>query len=79
MGALIDFPSHHPVLALGVVLAAALLESVAVIGTVIPGSSIAFAAGVLIGLQALDPWGMAGAAVVGAILGDSFSYWLRHR
>ncbi|WP_372824241.1 VTT domain-containing protein [Polaromonas sp.] len=59
--------------------AAALLESVAVIGTVIPGSPIVFAAGVLIGLQALDPWGVAGAAVVGAILGDGFSYWLGRR
>ena len=77
--ALIDFLTQHPALALGVVFAAALLESVAVIGTVIPGSSVVFAAGVLIGLQALDPWRVAGAAVIGAVLGDGFSYWLGHR
>jgi undecaprenyl-diphosphatase len=58
-----------------VVFAVALLESVAVIGTVIPGSSIVLVAGVLIGLQALDPWGVSGVAVIGAILGDRFSCW----
>jgi len=76
---LIDFLSQHPALALGVVFAAALLESVAVIGTVIPGSSVVFAAGILIGLQALDLWGVAEVAVIGAVLGDGFSYWLGHR
>ena len=79
MHALIDFLTQHPALALGVVFAAALLESVAVIGTVIPGSSVVFAAGVLIGLQALNPWWVAGVAVIGAIFGDGFSYWLGHR
>lgn len=77
--ALIDFLTLHPALALGAVFAAALLESVAVIGTVIPGSSVVFAAGVLVGLHALDPWSVAMAAVIGAILGDGFSYWLGHR
>jgi len=76
---LIDFLSQHPAIALAAVFAASMLESVAVIGTVIPGSSIVFAAGVLIGLQALDPWGVAGVAVLGAILGDGFSFWLGHR
>ncbi len=79
MQALIDFLTQHPALALGAVFAAALLESVAVIGTVLPGSSVVFAAGVLIGLQALDPWWVAAVAVIGAILGDGFSYWLGHR
>jgi undecaprenyl-diphosphatase len=77
--ALIDFLSQHPTLALGVVFAASLLESVAVIGTVIPGSTVVVAAGILIGLQVLNPWWVAGLAVIGAILGDSFSYWLGHR
>jgi undecaprenyl-diphosphatase len=64
--------------ALAVVFAAALLESMPVIGTVIPGSSILLAAGVLSGLQALDPWGVAAATVIGAVLGDGFSFWLGH-
>ncbi|MBC7470181.1 MAG: VTT domain-containing protein [Ramlibacter sp.] len=79
MQALILFLSQHSVVALGVVFAAALLESVAVIGTLIPGSSVVVAAGVMIGLQTLDPWPVAGAAVFGATLGDGFSFWLGRR
>ncbi|MBC7618564.1 MAG: DedA family protein, partial [Candidatus Saccharibacteria bacterium] len=76
---LIDFFSQHPALALGAVFAASLLESVAVIGTVIPGSTVVVAGGILIGLRVLNPWWVAGLAVIGAILGDGFSYWLGHR
>lgn len=54
--------------------AASFLEALAVIGTVVPGSSIVFAAGVLAGLRALDPWLAAACAIVGAILGDGISY-----
>jgi membrane-associated phospholipid phosphatase len=50
---LIDFFSQHPGWTLSVVFAAALLESVTVIGTLIPGNSVVLAAGVLIGLQNL--------------------------
>jgi membrane protein DedA with SNARE-associated domain/membrane-associated phospholipid phosphatase len=56
------------------VFAASFLEALAVIGTVVPGSSIVFAAGVLAGLRALDPWLAAACAIVGAILGDGISY-----
>ena len=77
--ALIDVFSQHPALALGAVFAAALLEAVAVIGTVIPGSSVVFMGGMLVGLQALDPWWAGLAAVSGATLGDGLSYWLGRR
>jgi len=76
---LIDALSQHPALALGAVFAAALLESVAVIGTVVPGSSVVVVGGVLVGLQVLDPWWAALAAVTGATLGDGMSYWLGRR
>lgn len=77
--ALIEYFSAHPMLALAAVFAAALLEALAVIGTVIPGSSIVFVGGVLVGLKVLDPWWTAAAAVSGAIIGDGMSYWLgRH-
>jgi membrane protein DedA with SNARE-associated domain/membrane-associated phospholipid phosphatase len=76
---LIDFFSAHAGLALAAVFAGALFESVAVIGTVFPGSTIVFAGGMLVGLKALDPWAAALAAIVGAILGDGISYWLGQR
>ena len=75
---LITYFSAHPYIALAAVFAASLLESLAVIGIVIPGSSIVFVGGVLIGLNALDPWWTAAMAVSGAILGDGLSYWLGH-
>jgi undecaprenyl-diphosphatase len=74
--ALIAYFSAHPQLALGAIFAASLLEALAVIGTVIPGSAIVFAAGMLIGLGELNPWWAAAMAVSGAILGDGISYWL---
>jgi undecaprenyl-diphosphatase len=58
------------------VFVAAFLESLAVVGTVVPGSSIVFAAGILAGLHALDPWLAAACAIAGAILGDAASYEL---
>lgn len=76
--ALISYFSAHPNIALGAVFAASLLEALAVIGTVIPGSSIVFAGGVLIGLGALNPWWTTTIAVIGAIMGDGISYWLGH-
>lgn len=76
--ALISYFSAHPQIALGAVFAAALLEALAVVGTVIPGSSIVFAGGVLIGLGALNSWWTAAIAVAGAIMGDGISYWLGH-
>ncbi len=76
--ALIDYFSAHPNIALGAVFAASLLEALAVIGTVIPGSSIVFVGGVLIGLGALNPWWTTVIALVGAIMGDGISYWLGH-
>jgi len=76
---LIDYFSMHPHIALASVFAAALLEALAVVGTVIPGSSVVFIGGALIGLKMLDPWWTLAAAVVGAILGDGLSFWLGHR
>jgi membrane protein DedA with SNARE-associated domain/membrane-associated phospholipid phosphatase len=75
---LIAYLSTHPALALGVIFGAALLEALAVVGTIVPGSSIVFAGGVLVGLKVLDPWPAVASAVVGAILGDGVSYWLGH-
>ena len=77
--ALVDYFSAHPQLALAAVFGAALLEAVAVIGTVIPGSSIVFVGGMLVGLRVLDPAWTAVAAVGGAITGDGISFWLGHR
>jgi undecaprenyl-diphosphatase len=77
--ALIDFLTTHPTLAQVLIFGASLLEALAVIGTIIPGSSVVFAGGVLIGLKVLAPLPVTLLAVTGAILGDGISYWLGHR
>lgn len=78
LNALTAYFSAHPQLALGAVFAASLLESLALIGTIVPGSAIVFAAGMLIGLGELNPWWAAAMAVSGAVMGDGISYWLGH-
>ena len=76
---LIGFFSAHPDYALAAVFAAAFLESLAFIGTIIPGSSIVFVGGVLVGLRVLEPWPVGAFAIAGAVLGDGISFWLGHR
>ena len=64
---------------LAVVFLAAFLESVAVIGTFIPGSTAMFLAGALVGTGALNLGWLFACALVGAIAGDGLSYWIGHR
>jgi len=73
---LIVYFSGHSAFALAAVFAAAALEALALIGTVIPGSSVVFIGGVLVGLNVLDPWWTILASMTGAVLGDGLSYWL---
>lgn len=75
---LIAYFSAHPQLALTVIFAAATLEAVAFLGTVVPGSTIVFIGGMLVGLNALHVMPVAIAALTGAVVGDGFSYWLGH-
>ncbi len=76
---LIGYFSAHPGLALALVFSGAMLEAVAVVGSVIPGSTAVFIGGTLIGLGVLNPWWTAAAAIIGAILGDGLSFWLGRR
>jgi membrane protein DedA with SNARE-associated domain/membrane-associated phospholipid phosphatase len=74
--ALIGYFSAHAALALALVFAGAMLEALAVVGSIIPGSTAVFIGGTLIGLGVLNPWWTAAAAIIGAILGDGLSFWL---
>lgn len=57
----------------------AFTESIVVVGILIPGIMILFALGALIGLGLVDFYMAWATASVGAILGDSFSYWVGRR
>ncbi|SDH96632.1 bifunctional DedA family/phosphatase PAP2 family protein [Paraburkholderia phenazinium] len=64
---------------LAVVFLAAFLESVAVIGTFVPGSTAMFLAGALVGTGSLNLGWLFVCALAGAVAGDGLSYWLGHR
>jgi membrane protein DedA with SNARE-associated domain len=74
--ALVDFVSAHPHYAYSAIFLLALSESIPVIGTVVPGSTL------IIGISALatdanaNPWILLFAAIIGAIVGDGLSFWL---
>jgi hypothetical protein len=71
--------SAHPHVVLLTVFLVAFLESVAIIGTVVPAAIVMFTAGALIGTGALDLWTTLGIATLGAIAGDGLSYELGAR
>jgi len=60
------------------VFAAAFLESLALIGTIIPGSSAMFVAGAFVGTGALNLGWLFAFAIAGAVAGDGLSYWAGH-
>lgn len=77
--ALFQAVSAHPGTAYGVIFLAALGESLAVIGMFLPGVVVMFAAGALIAEGSLVFWPACLLAILGAVSGDSLSYWLGRR
>ncbi len=69
----------HPMWTLTVIFLAAFLEAIAVIGTVIPGSTAIFVAGALVGTGTLGLGWVLACTITGAVAGDGISYWLGHR
>ncbi len=61
-----------------VVFSVALVESLAVVGVVVPGVIILLGAGALIGAGVLEFWSIMLWATAGAVVGDGLSYWLGH-
>jgi membrane protein DedA with SNARE-associated domain len=71
----------HPSWTLAVVVLASFFESIAFIGTFVPGSTAMFIAGALVGTGALNLGWVMACAIAGAIAGDAASYWFgaRHK
>ncbi|MGM0594192.1 MAG: VTT domain-containing protein [Pseudomonadota bacterium] len=57
----------------------AFLESLALVGLVLPGAAMMFAIGALMGGGSLPLWSTLGWAAAGAIAGDGVSFWLGRR
>jgi membrane protein DedA with SNARE-associated domain/membrane-associated phospholipid phosphatase len=62
-----------------IVFLVALVESLAIVGLIVPGVIMMTGAGALIAAGALDFWPVCLWAVAGAVTGDGLSYWLGRR
>ena len=74
--ALVVFASAHSHYAYGMIFLLAFSESVPVVGTFVPGSTLVFAISALATSAGADPWMLLAAATFGAIAGDGISFWL---
>ena len=75
----LDWIGQNPGLALLVLALAAGIEGLLLVGLVIPGSVLMFAAGVLAANGLLDPWAVIISAALGAAAGDICSYAIGRR
>lgn len=77
--ATLDWVAVHPVLALAMVFAVAVGESLFLFGLLVPGAIFMFAFGALIGAHTLPALTTFAVAIIGTLLGDTASYLLgRH-
>lgn len=76
--AIVQFAEAHANWVYALAFAATFLESVAVIGLLVPGSGIIVALGTLIPSGAVGFWWLCLWAVLGALGGDGLSYWIGH-
>lgn len=83
MNALVDgivgLARDHPALAGGLVFATAFLEAIVIVGLFIPGTSILVAVGATLAFAHLPIWPVIALGALGAILGNTISYYLGRR
>jgi membrane protein DedA with SNARE-associated domain len=79
INAIVDLVAQHPVGALGMVFLAAIIEAVAVLGILIPGTPIlmAVAGAAAMAGQPMLPFLIL--SVIGAVIGDFLSFWVGKR
>lgn len=66
----------HPQLAGLAIFIISAAESIAIIGTIVPGTVMMTAIGALVGASVIPLWSTLIWAILGAIVGDSISYWI---
>jgi undecaprenyl-diphosphatase len=70
---------QNPELAILVAFAAAIIEAVAVLGVLLPGTPILMAIAGAAAISGMSVWPIMAVAVLGAVLGDFISFWLGQR
>ncbi len=76
---IIQFAEMHAGLVYVLAFAASCLESIAVVGLVVPGSAIIVALGALVPSGAVGFWWLCFWSILGALIGDGVSYWAGYR
>ena len=75
----LDFISAHSGWAFPVMFITSFGESFAFLSLLFPGTSILIVAGTLMATGSLPYWPVLLGAVIGAVLGDTVSFWIGHR
>ena len=75
----LDFISAHSSWAVAVMFVTSFGESFAFVSLLFPGTSLLIAAGALMAAGSLPYFPILAGAVIGAILGDTVSFWIGHR
>src|SRR5438034_9718293 len=75
----LDFISAHSSWAFPVMFITAFGESFAFVSLLFPGTSLLIAAGTLMAAGSLPYFPILAGAVIGAVLGDTVSFWIGHR
>ncbi len=78
-GMVVDFMREHAAWAAPATFAIAFLESLAVVSLFVPATVMLLGLGALVAAGAIGFWEVFAAGVVGAILGNSLSYWVGRR
>ena len=76
---IVGLARDHPALAGSLVFATAFLEAIVIVGLFIPGTSILVAVGATLAFARLPIWPVIALGALGAILGNTISYYLGRR
>ena len=74
-----DLAAQYPLLAIAIAFAAAIIEAVAVLGILIPGTPILMAVAAAGAMAGMPMMPIMIVSIVGAVIGDFVSYYLGHR
>lgn len=75
----LDWVAAHPGPALALLFAVSMLDAIFIVGAFVPASIVLFGAGALVALGSVELWPTAALAALGALAGDSLSFWLGRR
>ena len=74
-----DLAAQYPLLAVAIAFAGAIIEAVAVLGVIVPGTPILMAVAAAAAMAGNSIMPIMVVAIIGAVIGDFISFWLGHR